>query len=91
VATSPVPTLRGVRLANVLVGDIVLVNRKGRVFHALVTHTEPHALGLEPIEKRITYRRCTAHDVVGHWARRGRPQQGDAELRPTERQLQLGL
>jgi hypothetical protein len=80
-----------VRLANVLVGDIVLVNRKGRVFHAVVTRTEPHGLGLEPIEKRITYRQCSAHDVVGHWSRRGRPQTSDAQLKPTEQQLQLGL
>lgn len=79
------------RLANVLVGDIVLVNRKGRVFHAVVTRTEAQGLGLEPIEKRITYRHCSAQDVVGHWSRRGRPQAGDAQLKPTEQQLELGL
>jgi hypothetical protein len=79
------------RLASVLVGDIVLVNRKGRVFHALVTAIEHRGLAVEPIDKRITYRRCGAHDVVGHWARRGRPQAGDDELRPTEAQLSLGV
>jgi hypothetical protein len=81
-----------VRLANVLVGDIVLVNRKGRVFHAVVTRTEPQGLGLDPIEKRITYRQCTAHDVIGHWTRRGKPQASDTQqLKPTEQQLELGL
>ncbi len=80
-----------VRLANVLVGDIVLVNRKGRVFHAVVTRTELRGLGLEPIDKRVTYRTCSAHDVVGHWSRRGRPQTADAPLRPTETQLSLGV
>jgi hypothetical protein len=80
-----------VRLANVLVGDIVLVNRKGRVFHAVVTHTQPGGLGLEPIDKRVTYRTCSAQDVAGHWSRRGRPQAGDEQLRPTETQLRLGL
>lgn len=79
------------RLANVLVGDIVLVNRKGRVFHAVVTGTELRGLAVEPIDKRVSYRSCGSHDVVGHWARRGRPQAGDAELRPTEHQLSLGL
>ncbi|UGS36878.1 hypothetical protein [Capillimicrobium parvum] len=79
------------RLASVLVGDIVLVNRKGRVFHALVTGIELRGLGIEPIDKRVTYRQCSAHDVVGHWARRGRPQAGDEELRPTEAQLSLGV
>ncbi|MBX5441626.1 MAG: hypothetical protein IRZ32_08880 [Solirubrobacteraceae bacterium] len=79
------------RLANVLVGDIVLVNRKGRVFHALVTHIEPHGLGVEPIDRRITYRRCGAREVIGHWARRGRPQEGEPTLAPTEQQLELGL
>lgn len=77
------------RLANVLVGDIVLVNRNGRVFHAVVTRIELRGLGLEPIDKRVTYRQCGAHDVVGHWSRRGRPQAGDDQLRPTERQLTL--
>jgi hypothetical protein len=77
------------RLAHVLVGDIVLVNRKGRVFHAVVTGIELRGLALEPIDKRVTYRRCGAHDVVGHWARRGRPHAGDDELKPTEAQLSL--
>jgi len=79
------------RLAQVLAGDIVLVNRKGRVFHAVVTGTEPRGLALEPIDKRISYRHCGAHDVVGHWARRGRPQASDDALRPTEAQLSLGV
>jgi hypothetical protein len=79
------------RLANVLAGDIVLVNRKGRVFHAIVTATEPRGLALEPIDRHVTYRRCSSHDVVGHWSRRGRPQAGDEKLRPTEAQLSLGV
>ncbi len=79
------------RLANVLVGDIVLVNRKGRVFHAIVTGTERRGLSLEPIDKRITYRHCGSHDVVGHWARRGRPTAGEERLKPTEEQLSLGV
>jgi hypothetical protein len=80
-----------VRLANVLVGDIVLVNRKGRVFHAIVTKTEANGLGVEPLDKRVTYRSCSAHDVAGHWSRRGRPQAGDPQLLPTESQLSLGV
>jgi hypothetical protein len=80
-----------VRLANVLVGDIVLVNRKGRVFHAVVTKIEPNGLGVEPLDKRVTYRSCSAHDVAGHWSRRGRPQAGDPQLLPTESQLSLGV
>lgn len=79
------------RLANVLVGDIVLVNRKGRVFHAVVTRVEKGGLGVDPIDKRVTYRQCGSHDVVGHWSRRGRPQAGDERLRPTEEQLSLGV
>jgi hypothetical protein len=80
-----------VRLANVLVGDIVLVNRKGRVFHAIVTGSEGRVLHVDPIDKRISYRQCGSHDVVGHWSRRGRPQAGDDKLRPTEEQLSLGV
>jgi hypothetical protein len=80
-----------VRLANVLVGDIVLVNRKGRLFHALVTGTERNGLGVEPLDKRVTYRNCSAQEVAGHWSKRGRPISGDAQLLPTETQLSLGL
>ena len=80
------------RLADVVAGDIVLVNRKGRVFHAVVGAARPHGLTIEPIDKRVTYRTCTAHEVVGHWARRGRPRSADpGELQPTPRQLGFEL
>jgi len=79
------------RLADVLTGDIVLVNRKGRIFHATVTALEPRGLAIEPIDKRVTYRRCGSHDVVGHWSRRGRPRTSQDPLSPSPRQLTLGL
>lgn len=80
------------RLADVVAGDIVLVNRKGRVFHAVVGAARPGGLTIEPIDRRVTYRTCTAHEVAGHWARRGRPHASDAaSLGPTPRQLGFDL
>ncbi len=80
------------RLADVMAGDIVLVNRKGRVFHAVVGATQAGGLTIEPIERRVTYRSCTAQEVVGHWSRRGRPRSADpGTLEPSPRQLGFDL
>ncbi len=50
-------------------GDIVLVDKKGRRFHALVTGIEQldsgrFELDLRPIDSRISYRRATVRQVV---------------------------
>jgi hypothetical protein len=70
---------------------MVEVDRKGRRFHALVTGTAPGGLALQPTDRRITYFSCRSHEVVGHWARRGRPRRTEEPLRPSPRQLELEL
>ncbi len=66
------------RLRDVGHGDIVLVNRRGRIFHALVRgQAQTGELQLEPLDKRITYRSATAREVVSHWSRQGRPEPRD--------------
>ena len=69
------------RLQGIETGDIVEVDRLGRRFHALVSGTAPGGLSIQPLDRRISYRTCRAHDVVAHWAKRGRPRTTD-EFRP---------
>jgi len=53
-------------------GDIVLVDKKGRRFHALVTELEQlesgrYELCVRPLDSRISYRTATVREVVGVW------------------------
>jgi hypothetical protein len=77
------------RLEGIQTGDIVEVDRLGRRFHALVTGTVPGGLSIQPLDRRVTYRTCRAHDVVSHWAKRGRPRAVDERLEPSPLQLEL--
>jgi hypothetical protein len=65
------------RLEGIAVGDIVLVERKGRMFHAEVEGKSNGkgelALGelaIRPLERGITYRTAGARDIVTHWRRK---------------------
>jgi hypothetical protein len=73
-----------VRLAGIHTGDIVEVDRLGRRFHALVTGNGQGGLAVQPLDKRVTYRSCRAHEVLTHWSKRGRPRVTDqpVELSP---------
>jgi hypothetical protein len=79
------------RLEGIQIGDIVEVDRLGRRFHALVTGSADAqgGLGVQPFDRRVTYRSCRAHDVVGHWAKRGRPRATSEPLEPSPLQLEL--
>jgi hypothetical protein len=53
-------------------GDIVLIDKKGRRFHALVTELEQTGtgrfeLGVRPLDSRVSYRTATVREVVGVW------------------------
>jgi hypothetical protein len=78
-----------VRLEGIQAGDIVEVDRLGRRFHALVTGSAAGGLAIQPLDRRITYRSCTAHQVMAHWAKRGRPRTTDEPLEPSPLQLEL--
>lgn len=79
------------RLEGIRIGDVVEVDRHGRRFHALVTGTAPGGLTLQPLDRRVSYHSCRSHQVIGHWAKRGRPRVSDARLEPSPRQLRLTL
>jgi hypothetical protein len=53
-------------------GDIVLVDKKGRRFHALVTELEQlesgrFELAVRPLDARISYRSASVREVVEVW------------------------
>src|SRR5271154_505872 len=79
------------RLEGIQTGDIVEVDRKGRRFYAVVTGPAPGGLALAPTDRRVNHYSCRSREVVGHWAKRGRPKTTAAPLRPSERQLEIDL
>lgn len=48
-------------------GDIVLADRKGRRFYAIVIARCERELKVEPIDRRVTYHRVKAREVIGIW------------------------
>jgi len=77
------------RLEGIQIGDTVEIDRLRRRLHALVTGNAPGGLSVQPLDRRITYRTCRAHDVIGHGAKRGRPRQTSDRLEPSPLQLEL--
>jgi hypothetical protein len=81
------------RIAGIQAGDIVEVDRLGRRFHAVVTENAPGGLAVQPLDRRVSYRSCRAHDVIAHWAKRGRLRAADGPDEPerpeTSGQLEL--
>jgi hypothetical protein len=53
-------------------GDIVRVDKNGRVFEAFVLAKPDGVLEIEPIGRGVPYTTATACEVVCHWAKRGR-------------------
>ena len=56
-------------------GDIVLCERRGWRFYALVVARHERELDVEPIDRRVTYHRVTAREVIGIW-RKSRAKSG---------------
>lgn len=79
------------RLEGIVAGDIVEVDRLGRRFHALVTGSTLAGLSIQPLDRKVSYRSCRAHEVVAHWAKRGRPRTTTEPLAPSVLQLELDL
>ena len=56
-------------------GDIVLCERRGWRFYAVVLARHERELEVEPIDQRVTYRRVKPREVIGIW-RKSRAQDG---------------
>ena len=81
--------LQPMRLEGIQAGDIVEIDRLGRRFHAIVTGNDLGGLSVQPLDRRVTYRTCRAHDVIAHWAKRGRPRVSNEPLQASPLQLEL--
>ena len=57
-------------LGAVKAGDIVLADRKGRRFFAVVTERRGRELDVEPIDRRVSYHAVKAREVIGIWHKR---------------------
>jgi len=79
------------RLEGIETGDTVQVDHNGRRFYAVVTAPAPGGLALQPTDRRINYYSCRSREVIGHWAKRGRPRQSAEPLQPSPRQLEIDL
>jgi hypothetical protein len=72
------PSTRRTTAKGIAPGDIVLVDKKGRRFHALVSELEQLDSGrfelvLRPLDSRISWRTASVREVVDVWRRAGRP------------------
>lgn len=84
------------KLAAIDKGNLVLISKGGRRFHARVLEVARGTVRFEPIERGISYRHASARELVDHWrhARRRRrpgeaePQEAPPALPPKE-QLSL--
>ena len=57
-------------------GDLVLVNKRGRLFHARVRSIDPNGtLRVDPLERNISYREATPREIADHWRHAGRPRE----------------
>jgi len=58
-----------VTLGGVNPDDIVLAEVKGRRFYAIVIARSKREVEVQPIERRVTYHRGKAREVIGVWRR----------------------
>jgi hypothetical protein len=79
------------RLEGIHTGDIVEVDHHGRRFYAVVTGTAPGGLALQPLDRRVNHYSARSREVIGHWAKRGRPNTTSQPLEPSPRQLEIQL
>jgi len=76
------------RRSSLHIGDLVLVDLRGRRFYAYVVDPGTDKIALHPLLRSVTYRACTPHQVVQRWRKRQRralmaappPPGGDAQL-----------
>ena len=75
--SGPRPSVQSVRTTSkgIAAGDIVLIDKKGRRFHAQVTELEQlesgrFELNVRPLDSRISYRTASVREVVDVWRKR---------------------
>ena len=71
------------KLASIGCGDLVLVSKGARRFHARVLEVSSGTVRFEPIEREISYRHASARELVEHWRHAPR-RRGSGESSPEE-------
>jgi len=61
-----------VKLAHVHPGDLVEVNKGGRLMYGQVVEIHNGVVQFEPLCRGISYRHASAREIIGHWRRMGR-------------------
>lgn len=59
-------------LTSVREEDIVRVDKKGRIFLAVVTEKEKGRVKIRPLDNRITYYEASSREIVTHYKKMGR-------------------
>ncbi len=58
------------RTRSIKPGDIVLVNKRGRIFHAMIRGAATAGgFDVAPIERGISHRHCKAAEITDHWSK----------------------
>ena len=66
--------------------QIMLADRKGRRFYAIVVERRDRELIVEPVDRRVTYRRVKAREVLGIWRKSRAPERArDRDARAPSR------
>lgn len=77
------------RLSAIKPGDIVLCDKKGRLFHAKVVGADTAGtLRVTPIQRNISYRHVTASEIADHWSHTVATRRADRRP-PTQTRLEL--
>lgn len=66
------------RVSSIGVGDLVLVSKGGRRFHARVMEISRGVVRFDPIERGVSYRHASGRELVDHW-RHARRRRGPGE------------
>ncbi len=61
------------RLVGVAIGDLVRVDKRGRLFYAQVVGFDSGELLIEPLDRHTSDRRASAREVLAHWRKAGTP------------------
>lgn len=64
--------------------DIVLVDRRGRQFEAIVSGREPDGrrLSIRPLRPAVSYMSAGAREIIAHWRARPHASSGRVSIRP---------
>lgn len=63
--------------------DLVRVNRRGRIFHALVRGRVHGGFQVDPLERGVPAGRVKADEIVFHWRAAGNPAEAPDRAQPS--------